>query len=113
MSFSDAWTGVEVELNNRPLLIRLRELPHSFLKSRYPQRINIFWRMSEVDESGLPTDEEFDRIRTFEDRLVDAIEANENSILVGALTSNGEKELIFHTADVPGFMERLRNMPQE
>ena len=69
--------------------------------------------MSETDRNGWPTDEEFSRLEVFEDRLVNAVESDQHSILVGALTCNGQKEFIFHTADVPGFMERLNNMPQE
>lgn len=69
--------------------------------------------MSETDENGLPTEEEFSRLATFEDRLVNAVEHDEHSILVGAVTCNGEKEFMFHTANVPGFLERLTNMPQE
>jgi hypothetical protein len=49
----------------------------------------------------------------FENRLVDAVEPDEQSILVGALTCNGEKEFIFHTTDPSEFLKRLSNMPQE
>ena len=59
------------------------------------------------------TDEEFQRWATFEDRLVEAVEPDEQSILVGALTCNGEKEFIFHTADPAEFPKRLTDMPQE
>ncbi len=107
------WAGVEADCNSHPLLIRFREFPKRFPKSKYPQRINIFWKMSEADENGLPTEEEFNKLSTFENRLVNAVERDEHSILVAALTCNEEKEFIFYTADVPGFMERLTKMPQE
>jgi len=107
------WAGAEGELNTRPLLIRFREFPKGFPKSNYPQRLNIFWKMSEPDENGLPTDEEFSRLAAFEDRLINAVEHDEHSILVAALTCNGAKEFVFQTADAPGFMERLTRMPQE
>lgn len=107
------WAGAEAEYNNHPLLIRFREFPKRFPKSKYPKRINIFWKMYETDENGLPTEDEFNRLETFEDRLVNAVEYDEHSILAGALTCNGKKEFIFYTTDVPEFMERLTNMPQE
>ncbi len=44
---------------------------------------------------------------------MEAVQRDKHSILVGALTGNGEKEFIFHTGDVPGFIDRLTNMPQE
>lgn len=114
MSFDSlTWALAEAECNSHPLLIRYREFPREFPKSKYPQRINNFWRMSEIDENGLPTEGEFSRLATFENRLVNAVEHDEHSILAGALTCNGEKEFIFYTSDVPEFMERLANMPQE
>jgi hypothetical protein len=107
------WALAEAECNSHPLLIRFREFPRTFPKWKYPQRINIFWRMSETDENGFPTEGEFSRLATFEDRLISAVEEDRQSILAGALTCNGEKEFIFYSADVPGFMQHLTDMPQE
>jgi hypothetical protein len=112
-SDTSRWTIAEAEYDSHPLLIRLREFQKRFPKSKYPQLIQIFWKMSERDENGYPTEEEFTRLATFEDRLVNAVEHDQHSIFVGSLTRNGEKELIFYTADVPGFLECLTNMPQE
>jgi uncharacterized protein DUF695 len=69
--------------------------------------------MSEVDENGLPTEKEFSRLGVFEDRLIDAAEPDGQSVLVGALTCNAQKEFIFHTANASEFLKRLTNMPQE
>lgn len=110
---SSTWTIMESEYDGHLLLIRLREFPNGFPNSKYPQLINIFWKLSESDENGLPTEKEFTRLETFEDRLVNAVEHDEHSIFVGSLSCNGEKEFIFYTADVPGFLDRLTNMPQE
>ena len=84
------WGVAEGEYDNHPLLIRYREIAKAFPKSKYPQRLNIFWKMSETEANGLPTDEEFERLATFEDRLVLAVEQDAQSILVGVLTCNGE-----------------------
>ncbi len=107
------WALGEGERNKDPLLIRFREFPENWPKSKHPYRVNIFWTMSEPDENGLPSDEESLRLETFEDRLIDAVESDKHSILVAALTCGGEREFVFHTKDVQGFMERLRSMPQE
>jgi len=107
------WAVAETEYNHHVLLIRFRQFPPSFLKSKYPERLNIFWTMAESDANGLPTDNEFERLESFENRLLDAVEHDEHSILAVVITCNGEKEFVFHTPDVPGFMMRLTNMPQE
>ena len=107
------WAGAESQYDGHLLLKRFREIPGTFPRSKYPQPINIFWEMIETDENGLPTENEFRRLETFEDRLVNAIERDAQSILVAALSCDGEKEFVFYTTDVSGFMERLTNMPQE
>ena len=114
MNFDElSWLGAEGDYDGHALLIRLRQLPEDFPTSRYPLRLNVTWTMSEPDENGLPGDEEWKGLVEFEDRLVDAVENDEHSILVGILTCNGQREFIFYTADVTGFVERLTDMPQE
>lgn len=63
--------------------------------------------------TGLPTDDEFDRLAPFEDRLLAALEHDEHSILTAVLSHNGENEFIFYTADVTEFFDRLKNVSGE
>ena len=100
------------DYNGHALLIRLREFPKDFPVSMYPQRLNVTWTMNE-HEIGLPTDHETERLTDFENRLVDAVEPDEQSILLGVLTCNGQREYIFQTADPAEFLKRLTDMPQE
>jgi Family of unknown function (DUF695) len=104
---------MEAEQNGDPIITRFREFPREFPRWKYPCRLNIVWKMTEADTHGLPTGEEFSRLETFEDRLIDAAEHDEHSILLGVLTGNGEREFIFQTRDVSGFLQRLTNMPQK
>lgn len=97
----------------KPLYIRSRNFPFTFTRASYPQRINIFWTMSEVGSEGLPLEFEFERLETFENRLVGAVEQDKHSLLSVVLTTNGQREFVFHTADVSGFLSRLKNMRQE
>src|SRR6185369_2766282 len=103
---SITWAAAEGESDNHPLLMTFREIPETFPKSNYPDRLNIFWTMSEQDENGPLTEQEFAAIEVFEDRLLQAVE-HEQSILVCVITCNGQREYIFYTADVEGFRERL------
>lgn len=107
------WTLWDGEYKGNALLIRLREFPDDFPTSKFPQRLNVTWTMYERDENGLPTEQEFERLTAFEDRLVEAVEPDEQSILLGVLTCNGEREYIFQTTDPSEFLRRLTDMPQE
>ena len=87
---SFGWRGVDCDYEDKPLLVRYREISDEFPRKKYSLRLNIIWRMYERDENGLPTDEEFERLETFENRLIEAVENDHHSILVLALTTNGD-----------------------
>jgi len=48
----------------------------------------------------------------FENALVEAVEPDRHGVLSVVLTTAAKREFVFHTSDVPGFIERLTNMPQ-
>lgn len=110
---SSSWVLAKAERNGRPLLISFRQFPDGLPNAAYPKRISLFWTLSGPDVTGLPTDDEFDRLAVFEDRLIAALEHDEHSILTVVLSHNGENEFIFYTADVAGFVERLAGIPRE
>lgn len=107
------WVGAEGEFEGRPLLVRFRQFPTTFNKASYPSRLNIFWKMREPEEWGLPTQFEMERLEAFENRLVEAVESDNHSILSVVLTCNGQREFVFHTSNPEGFLQRLTAMPQE
>lgn len=110
---SFGWTGVDCDYEDKPLLVTYREVPDDFPRKQLSLRLNIFWRLYESDENGLPTDDEFERLKRFEDRVIEAFETDQHSILVMVLTANGEREYVFQTADPDGFKQRLTSMEQE
>ena len=108
-----SWAGAEGGYGDHPLLIRFRELDEAFPKCRYPVRLNVLWQMVESDVNGWPNDSEFQKLSTFEDRLVEAVEQDNQSILIVVLTYNGMKEFVFHSEDEAVFLDRITNMTQE
>ena len=95
------------------LAFKVHKAARKISKIEIPERLNIFWKMSETHEDGLATPEEFAKLEVFENCLCKAVHPDEHSILVMALTCNGEKEFVFYTGDASGFLHRLTNMPQE
>jgi hypothetical protein len=106
------WALAESHIEGRRLLTRFREFERAFPRELFPERINIFWTMEAPDEAGLASDDEAEALKEFEDRLVNAVEPANHSVLAIAMTTGGVREWVFHTGDVEGFVERLTNMPQ-
>jgi Family of unknown function (DUF695) len=107
------WAIGEGTYKGNPVIIRFRQFTDEFPRRTFPERINIFWMMDEPPACGMPSDSETERLHVFENRLVEAVEFDNHSVLSVVLTCNGQREFVFHTADVVGFLERLTNMPQE
>lgn len=109
----DRWSVAEGTHEGRPLVIRFREFKPEFPRSLYPERLNIFWKMTEPHPNGLPTQSETERLTTFEDRLIEAVEKRSLSVLSVVLTCAGQREFVFHTNDPANFLKLLTEMPQE
>lgn len=107
------WSVAEGATDEYEFQIRFRKFPESINTKAYPIRLNIFWQMDECFENGYPTEEELKRVHTFENRIVDAVEHDNFSIMSIVLTGNGQREFVFHTSDSHEFIDRLTNMPQE
>jgi len=109
----NGWTIAEGHTGEYPFQVRFRSIPADLPRSHFPQRLNIFWSMSEPDDRGYPSSEELVRLHAFEDRLVAAVEGDDFSVLCVVLTGRGEREFVFYTPDPQEFVQRLTQMPQE
>jgi hypothetical protein len=107
------WRTSNGYYETQPIHARYRVYPDDFPRAGYPERLNIFWRMTNRGEVGLGMPAELERLQTFEDRLAAAVESDLHTIFSILLTWNGRREFVLHTADVPGFLKRLGTMPHE
>jgi hypothetical protein len=107
------WTVGTATRGGSPLMVRYRQMPDTFSKQVYPQRLNLFWRMNESSRAGLPNASESAKLEQFENRLVEAVERDSFAILSVVLTGGGEREFVFHSKDRAEFIDRLTHMPQE
>lgn len=108
-----SWTSIEASNDEGTILVRHREFPDNFPRDNFPHRLNIFWQASDGSVNGMPDYAESERMRVFEDRLVEATELDEQSVLSMVLTGKGQREYVFHTRSTAEFKRRLTEMPQE
>jgi len=107
------WKLRQGRYEERAIEARYRPFAADFPRAGYPERLNVFWRMSESGDTGLGTPAELERLRLFEDRLATAVENDRHTVFSVILTWNGRREFVLHTADVEGFLTRLGTMPHE
>lgn len=107
------WTVIRGRNSEGVVLFRYREFESEFPKQEFPHRLNIFWSSTASDENGLPEQEESERMKVFEDRLIGATEFDAQSVLSLVVTGKSQREYVFHTKDTDEFLRRLTDMHQE
>lgn len=105
------WRTAEGRYEDQPIQARVRDYPPDFPRAGYPERLNVFWRMTDRGEAGLGAPAELEQLQVFEEHLLNAVEADRHTVFSLILTWNGRREFVLHTADVEGFLTRLGTMP--
>lgn len=107
------WALAQCADPERPFLIRYIESDKGISRSTYGNRLNVFWTLRAPTETGLPSEDDNDETKIFENRLIEAVELGNHSILVMVLTGRGQKEYVWQTTDPQLFLKSLTQMPQE
>ncbi len=110
---NDQWAVAEEMHNDLLLIIRFRnELTPDSGIFNHSQLIRIYWDYTQ-HESGMPSTDESQSMEVFENRLVDALEADLSGVLSAVITTDGYREWVWYCLSTEVFAERLHNMPQE
>lgn len=97
----DAWTGGTAELDEWPMIIRFRPDLQMFPgRHHYPSRLVISWDFGIDNEAGMPSDSVTDQMRSFEDAIVPAFDAERAGILAFVITHKGVREWHFQFTDI-------------
>ena len=106
---SDAWSIAEGNYSGCLTMIRFRPNLKNFLgHSSYPRRLSITWEYEKKDGSkGLPSNDQLDEMREFEDVLMKFLDPDGTAILAFVFTSNGFREWNFYIADAQVVGEKI------
>ena len=105
---NDAWNTAEGKMNGRPSLIRFRpNLKGHLGNPKYPKRLTIFWDYGDDELTGMPTSEQIDEMKVFEDALVNALDPGLFGIFAFAYTSAGTREWHFYVNKVSEIQYRI------
>jgi len=95
-----AWNVAEGKRNGLVSLIRYRpDLKEHLGHADYARRLVIMWDY-ETNSSGMPSTNQLDEMRLFEDLIVEALDPDKSGILVLILTNAGVREWHFYIRDV-------------
>ena len=111
-SDTDAWNLAEGTLNGSPVLLRYRPKLAEFLGDpRFPRLLTIDWAY-DTNDSGLPSDEQSDQMRAFEDALESSPDFIAHAILTFVRTHDGTRRWHYYIDDVRQTGEALNSALQ-
>lgn len=92
------WSVLTGEQNGKPIFIRRNESGKKLAKHPdYSFRIGIAIPLLDPNEHGLPSNNEMESLNVIEDALISSFEANQESLLVLSITTNGMREFVFYS----------------
>lgn len=90
---SAPWNIAESDNGDMPRLIRYRtDLAPFIASSDYPQRLVIIWEYDADNLIGMPSTEQSETMKSFEDALVETLDSDRLAVLAFVLTCNGSRE---------------------
>lgn len=115
MAFSNRWVLADGVLNDHPITIRYREdTDPQFTSGDYKQCIQISWSAAHVDEhTGYPAAEELEEIDAFNQKLMAAVESDEQAILLMVLMCQGINQWILYAKDIELLQASLNTIPTD
>jgi hypothetical protein len=89
---NDAWNLAEGSRNGLPTMIRYRPSLAAFCgDSKYPTLLTIEWSYEQEDKTGLPSDEQSNEMRSFEDSLQKTLDPKRVAVLAFVFTHAGNR----------------------
>ena len=111
LELNDKWFGVEYEQQGMPVIVRGRRYLKNFVDSnQYNVSVEITWLAEISTESGIPSPEENLFMQEVEEKLVNELEVDLQSIITLVFITNNEKSMIFYTKSEQEFFQRFNKV---
>lgn len=105
---TDAWNNAKGNSGGLPVLFRYRPTLAAFLgDSRYSRRLVIAWHYPITNSSGLPSDDQSDEMRLFEDLLQSHLDSDGSAILAYIRTHSGTRHWNYYISDAQILSKRI------
>lgn len=103
-----AWNGAEGSRDGQPILLRYRPELEMFLGDpRYPRRLVITWSYACDNSSGMPSNDQSDAMKEFEDLLQAHLDPDGTAILAFVRTHSGSRCWTYYIADPKLLSQRI------
>lgn len=115
MAFSNRWLLADGTLNDSPITIRYRDhLENEHSSGEYSQCVQISWTAASVDDAtGYPSAQELIKIDDFNQKLMAAIEKDQQALVVMVIMCQGINQWILYAKDTKQLQTDLNTIPTD
>jgi hypothetical protein len=108
---TDEWQNMRGTAEDMPIFVLLNTGLQQFAgHPDYDRSLVVTIPFHDVNEHGLPgRDEEYHEVQALEDRLSEALQQDQGSLLVASVLTQGRREMIFYTSDAESALERIKD----
>jgi hypothetical protein len=112
---ADEWQNMRGTADDMPIFVLLNSGIQAFAgHPDYDRSVTLTIPFHDVNEHGLPgSDEEYHEVQGLEDRLGDALQQDQASLLVASVLTQGRREMIFYTSDAASALGRIEEVRQQ
>ncbi|AMM50219.1 hypothetical protein TH61_02185 [Rufibacter sp. DG15C] len=104
----DTWTMAEGESSGTPFFLRFRPHLQDFVNTQqYTKRLIILWNYTSEDDYLFPTPEDADVMADVEEKLIEKLEEEAQTVLAFVYTGQDRREWHWYTTDVAAAQEQL------
>jgi len=102
---------VHTEEMGKPLVARFNAKAKPLIgHPEFANQASISVVLNTPAENGLTRDDENEQLRAIEAQIRETLEAENESLQVGAITTNGKKSYIYYTADPEGILAKFTQL---
>jgi hypothetical protein len=98
LHFEDRWDMLRGVDKGRPMLVRRRAASGLIGHPEYPYQVGIAIPCNDPDANGFPGKDELPQLDEIDDKLVAALQRDNESVLVIVITTGNMREFVFYTS---------------
>jgi hypothetical protein len=107
----ESWSVFRGQSEGKPLFARANLALKAFIgHPRYAHQVEILIQFRSPDDNGFPQSEESAQLMDLEDKLVPAMENDNEGILAAVITTNGFRRFIFYTSQPENIQPKLKSL---
>ena len=114
LTLTDSWDVCHGTDSGKPLILRInRGVGSAVRHPEFRHQVGVATLLREPDTNGFPSPAEQQELEQLEDRLIQLLAGERETIHVATLTTGGMREFVFYTANPQAVQNKVEHLIEE